>query len=362
MLRHWLQTEAVPPLDSTTFALHQYGARLTTIDVDQPQWTVGSIALLGWGDVAAYGTARDAFARLTNAHPEVPVLDLGMVQPDLLPLTELLDELIQQGVFPIVLASQAAVVEAQLRAQERRQDRLNLTLVDAALPYLGGSDGSQGLLEHLWQRPHLLGHTICLGSQAYLLDPQAVAALEERYGELHRLGSLRHRLDTVEPLVRQADVVAFGINAVRAADAPAQAYKNPNGWTAEEACQIIRYASMNDQLSSLCIYGLDGTQADDGQTAALIGQLVWFAIAGHQARLQELPLDLKSLLAYVVDNKGLDMAITFYKSPRSDRWWFKIPLALSPEGTLVACSYRDYQLACEGELADRLLLAIQRLT
>lgn len=98
------------------------------------------------------------------------------------------------------------------------------------------------------------------------------------------------------------------------------------------------------------------------QTAILVAQLVWFAISGYQARLHELPLDTAMLTAYVVDNKSLDAALTFYKSPKSDRWWFRIPAQLTPKEAWVACSYQDYQLACEGELTDRLLLALRRLT
>ena len=360
MLQHWLQPHTSAQYNKADFQPHQYGALLQSVDQQAPNWTVGSLALMGWGAPSAYVAARDAFAQLTHRHAQLQLFELGLVQPDVLPLTELLDYLLQQGVFPIVLSQDARAIEAQLRAQEQRQDLLDLALVDAVVPYRKGPFSS-GILQQVWAHPNLVDHTICLGSQAYLLDPVAIAALQERQGECHRLGGLRQQISAVEPLVRQADVAAFGLSAIRAADAPGQSYPNPNGWTAEEACQIARYMGMSDQLSTLCFYGLEHASPLEEQTAALLGQLIWFAIEGHQARLHEWPLDRKALLAYVVDHKDLDLTLTFYKSPKSDRWWFEIPPTLSKTAPLVACSYRDYQLACEGELVDRLLLAIHRL-
>lgn len=360
MLQHWLLPNAVPPLAKASFQAHQLGASILPISLEAPQWTVGSIALLGWGSPAIYSAVRQELATLTAPASCPPLLDVGVVHPDALPLTELLEMLLQHGVFPIVLSPTADVVEAQLRALERRQDAMQLSLIDAHIPYR--QVGQAGLLERLWAKPSLLEHTICIGSQAYLLDPAAVEALQQQHGELHRLGQLRHRIDLVEPLIRQADVAAFSLEAIRAADAPAQTYPNPNGWMAEEACQILRYLGMSDQLTSLSLYGLGTSIANHQQTAILIAQLVWFAINGYQARLHELPLDTAALTAYVVDNKNLDAAWTFYKSPRSDRWWFRIPAQLSPKEAWVACAYQDYQLACEGDLTDRLLLALRRLT
>lgn len=360
MLQHWLLPDVVPPLASATFPPHQLGASIQSIALNTPAWTVGSIALLGWGEPSIYYTVRQELAKLTAHESGSPILDLGMVRPDLLPLTELLEELTQHGVFPILLTPNIEAVEAQLRALERRQDGLHLSLIDAIIPYR--QTGKAGLLQHLWSIPQLLEHTICIGGQTYLLDPVAVDALQQQHGELHRLGHLRQHLAMVEPLIRQADVAALSIGSIRAADAPAQFYPNPNGWMAEEACQIMRYLGMSDRLSSLCLYGMNASLQENRQTAILMAQLVWFAIQGYQARLHELPLDTATLAAYVVDNKSLDTALTFYKSVKSDRWWFKLPPQLSPKEAWVACAYQDYQLACEGELTDRLLLALRRLT
>lgn len=360
MLQHWLLPDAVPPLANATFQPHQLGASIQSIALDTPAWTVGSVALLGWGEPSVYYTVRQELAQLTAPEWSSPILDLGVVQPDVLPLTELLEELTRHGVFPILLAPNIEAVEAQLRALERRQDGLHLSLIDAIIPYRQAKKA--GFLQRIWSIPQLLAHTICIGSQAYLLDPVAINALQQQHGELHRLGHLRQHLSMVEPLVRQADVAALSISSIRAADAPAQAYPNPNGWMAEEACQIMRYLGMSDQLSSLCLYGMDASIQENQQTAILMAQLVWFTIHGYQARLHELPLDTAALTAYVVDNKSLDTPLTFYKSIKSDRWWFKLPQQLSPKEAWVACAYQDYQLACEGELTDRLLLALRRLT
>jgi hypothetical protein len=109
------------------------------------------------------------------------------------------------------------------------------------------------------------------------------------------------------------------------------------------------------------LYDWKPAYADYGQTALLTAQLIWFAVEGFYARVYEWPVQRKQLQSYVVDSKLLDAAVTFYKSQKSDRWWVAIPANFAPEQPLVACSYADYRLACEGELPERLLQAIARL-
>lgn len=289
------------------------------------------------------------------------IVDLGIVDQNLVPLVELIDLLLQQNVFPIIISADNRAIEAQLKAYERKDELLNLVLFDSKVPYALGSPPL--LINRLMKyHPQLLFHLNCIGAQSYLTNKQAVDFLEDKYFEVHRLGKIQSRLEEIEPMVRNADLTAFSLASIRAADAPAQVYKNPNGLLAAEACKIMRYITMSDQISSLCIHSFDSTASDQAQTANMIAQLIWFAVEGFFARTQELPVDKKELRAYVVDNKTLGVPIAFYKSSKSDRWWFEIPKALHPKHQLLACSYRDYQIACDGDLPDRILNAINRLT
>ncbi len=359
MIDHLLQfdTESLSFSERASF---QYGGQLLAHQRDNQAWKKAHIALLGYGETAAYQAVQEALSSLSANFKAGQVVDLGVVLPDVLPLTELLDVLLQQGVFPIVIAENSQAVLAQLRAYEQRAEGVSVALVDAQLDYQ--LEGEAGLLNQLLEKaPRLLHQMTCIGSQSYLTDPAVVQHLQHQQVSIHRLGSILRKLEEVEPMVRQVDISALALRAIRAADAPALASRNPNGLTAAEACRLVRYMSMSDQLSTLCLHGWNPQYNDHGQTALLTAQLIWFAVEGFYARVYEWPVQRKQLRAYVVDNKLLDTAVTFYKSQKSNRWWVAIPEEFQVEQELIACSYADYQSACEGELPERLLQAIARL-
>lgn len=339
---------------------YQYGQQLLLHQAGQEYWKKATIALVGYGNKQDYQAVREALGGLSANFKRGQLIDLGLVKPDVMPLTELLDILMQQGIFPLVVGDSSSIILAQLRAFEQRAERVGLALVDAQLDY--ALEGEKGLLNTLLDfAPQLLQQMTCIGSQSYLTNPAAVAHLQEQQVIIHRLGHIVAKIEEVEPMVRQVDLAGFSLKAIRAADTPALLPRNPNGLTAAQACRLVRYMTMSDQLTSLCLYDWHPQKEDYGQSALLTAQLVWFAVEGFYARVYEWPVQRKQLMAYVVDSKLLDAAVTFYKSQKSNRWWVAIPEQFQASQSLIACSYADYKLACEGELPERLLQAIARL-
>jgi len=361
MIQNLVQNNASTFLEPTVFETFQYGQSIIQYQGGSIDLKSIDIAIFSWGNAEHYQSIRNALYQLSTNFRTKTIVDLGVVDLNLVPLVELIDLLLQQNVFPIIISANNQAVEAQLKAYEQKVDLLELALFDSKIPY---SLKSEPLLinQLMKYHPQLLFHLNCIGAQSYLMDKQAVDFLEDKYFEVHRLGKVQARLEEIEPMVRNADLTAFSLACIRSADAPAQIYKNPNGLLAAEACKIMRYITMSDQLSSLCIHSFDSEAIDQTQTVNMIAQLIWFAIEGFFARTQEFPVNKKELRAYIVDNKTLGVPISFYKSLKSDRWWFEIPKALHPKHQLLACSYRDYQIACEGDLPDRILNAINRLT
>jgi len=361
MIQNLVKNNASTFLEPTIFEPFQYGQSILQYQGSSIDLTSIDIAIFSWGNSEHYQNIRTALYQLSTNFSTQKIIDLGVVDQNLVPLVELIDLLLLQNVFPIIISADNSAIEAQLKAYEQRADLLDLALFDSTIPY---SLVSKPLLINRLMKyhPQLLFHLNCIGAQSYLIDKQAVDFLEDKYFEVHRLGKIQSRLEEIEPMVRNADLTAFSLASIRVADAPAQVYKNPNGLLAAEACKIMRYITMSDQLSSLCIHSFDPKASDQAQTTNMIAQLIWFAVEGFFARTQELPVDKKELRAYVVDNKTLGVPIAFYKSSKSDRWWFEIPKALHTKHQLLACSYRDYQIACEGDLPDRILNAINRLT
>lgn len=361
MLKDLLQDHNNSFLAPIDFKPFQYGQSIVQYQGEMLDLKSIDIAIFSWGNAEYYQSIRWALYQLSTNFPNQRIVDLGVVDYNSVPLIELVDLLLTQNVFPMIISADPLAVEAQLKAYEQKNDLLNLALFDSTIPF--SLESETLLINKLIQyHPQLLFHLNCIGAQSYLVDKNAVDFLEDKYFEVHRLGKVQTRLEEIEPMVRNVDLTAFSIGSIRAADAPAQNYKNPNGLLAAEACKIMRYITMSDQLSSLCIHSFDVRTNDQSQTANMIAQLIWFAIEGFYARTQEFPIEKTDLRAYVVDNKTLGVPLSFYKSLKSDRWWFEIPKALHSKHQLFACSYRDYQIACEGDLPDRILNAINRLT
>ncbi len=345
--------------NKTTFEPYQYGTTIRKYQQEDIDLEQIDIVILGWGN-SDYSSIQEQLYLLTSNFKAQKVLDLGELKPTISTLIALLKVLFQNGVFPLIISPKAEAVEAQLKAYEKEYELLNMTLVDSRLPY--AENQPNRLINKLldWY-PHLLFYLNCLGHQSYLVDGETVHYLEDKYFDTYRLGAIQEQIKEVEPLVRNADLVAFSVEAIRCADAPARTFMNPNGLMAVEACKIMRYIAMGDQLTSLCIHGFDLVLDDRKQSANMIAQLIWFAVGGFYARMNEYPVELKKMATYLVDNTAMKEPITFYKSPKSNRWWIAIPKAISPKHELVPCSYEDYQSTCEGDLPDRLWNAITRL-
>lgn len=352
-----LQQQQLP---TATTIDHTYASGLRYYQGEELDWSSMDIAILTWQTKEADNAILGTLQRLSTNFKANRVYYLGEVLPDKIALVELLDQLLQKKVFPIVLSPNPEAGVAQLQAYEQQKELLSLTLIDSKIPF--SSYTPNGLINQLlhWH-PSLLIHLNCIAYQTYLVDRASVDFLEDKYFDTYRLGNIQAQLEQVEAIVRDTDIAIFDINAISCQAAPARADMNPNGLQAVEACQIMRYLSMSDVLQSLSLVGYDLTLDHRGQTANLLAQLVWFAVEGYYARLGEYPVDKSEMKAYLVDNKDLREAITFYKSPKSDRWWLEIPAAISPKFQLIPCSYQDYKTSCDGELPDRLLNAISRL-
>ena len=99
--------------------------------------------------------------------------------------------------------------------------------------------------------------------------------MDKLYFDVHRLGAFSGKINLVEPVIRNANMVSFDLSAIRSSDACGNANASPNGFYGDEACQICRYAGMNDKLSSIGFYEYNPSLDAHEQTAMLLAQMVW---------------------------------------------------------------------------------------
>ena len=190
--------------------------------------------------------------------------------------------------------------------------------------------------------------------------------MDKLYFDVHRLGELAGNVAVAEPIIRNAGMISFDIGAVRSSDAAGNANAGPNGFTGSEACQLARYAGINDKLSSIGFYEFNPAYDSNGQTALLLAQMIWYFVDGVYNRKRDFPLNPKSqYLIYKTSLKHDEHELVFVKSKKSDRWWMQVPYPASGSKNerfhLVPCQYDDYKTAVSGEMPDLWWRTFQKL-
>ena len=152
--------------------------------------------------------------------------------------------------------------------------------------------------------------------------------------------------------------------SIRHSDAPGTRLPSANGLYAEEACQLARFAGLSDKLTVLQLLDLADKEMADPVTANLSAQIIWHFIQGVSQRKKDYPFaSISQYNKYIVSVPKVEHEINFYKSPSTERWWLEVPYP-NPKykrTIIVACTARDYQMACKGEIPDRWLKNYQRI-
>ena len=352
-----------------------------------PDLTGVNIALLGLLDdpgharpravVKAPDAIRGELYDLFLPNGKLQMADLG----DLLPgsshqdtqhaLAETLAELMRRNIVPIVLGGGQGHTFTQYLAYEKLERTANLVCIDARFdlgePGQGLADTSY--LSHIVLRqPNYLFNFSNLGYQTYLIDQPGIELMDKLFFDVHRLGEVRAGVSEMEPVLRNADTVSIDMTSIRRSDAPGTSRPGPNGFHAEEMCQLMRYAGVSEKISSLALYEMDPERDVDGTTAQLAAQMIWCFLDGYNSRTNDLPwMDRKRFTKFRVPIKGHDHELVFFKSSMSDRWWMDVPYRAEQEARferhhLVPCSYGDYQMACREEVPDRWWRTFQKLS
>lgn len=318
----------------------------------------------------AANKVREKLYALKRGSASYRITDLGNLNngPELeesqARLREVCEFLMTYNVIPLIIGGSQEVALGQYKAYESQERLISVMNVDAKLDMEDEDKASKTFLTSLLtHQPNYLFSYNHLAHQSYLVDAQALTAIDKLYFESKRLGELRDDIQEAEPLIRLADMLSFDISAIRSADAPGASDPQPFGLTAEEACQIAWYAGMNDKLTSFSISEFSGTQDDThGKTASVIATMMWYFIEGYYNRKDSGQFDSDSYLKYVVSMESTDETLEFYKSKLSDKWWMVVTYGQGhAERAFIPCSYQDYTAATHGDFPERWIQAQGKL-
>lgn len=312
---------------------------------------------------------RERFYQLNQGNYTTRIADLGnikageSVSDTYVAVKMVVAELVKKNIIPVILGGGQDITYAQYMAYEELEQKVDLLVIDSHFDLDESPEDtiettSAAYLHKIFvHQPNYLFNFSNLGYQTYFVNQDSINALEKLYFDAHRLGEFSGNMQASEPLIRNASLISFDISAIRSSDAGANANASPNGFYGEEACQICRYAGMNDKLTSIGFYEFNPAFDQNGQSALLLAQMLWYFVDGVYNRKKDIPLQPKSqYLIYKTSLKADAHELIFVKSKKTDRWWMQVPY---PTGNskneryhLVPCTYDDYQLAVNGEMPD----------
>ena len=268
--------------------------------------------------------------------------------------------LLNNGIIPIIIGGGHDISYAIYKAYTKLEKHINLTVVDKKFD-LGLENDNLASFSHLSKiisyKPSYLFHYTHLAFHSYLVSNLAIDMLNAMNFDPIRLGDLKENFNEVEPIMRNTDLFCFDITSIQHAYASANIYSSPNGLSGEEACKIMRYAGVSDKVSAVGLFEYNQNLDLNSQTAYLLAEMLWYFIDGYKIRKNELNPNIKNCTKYTVAFEDGKNEIAFYKSQNSGRWWMGVPFqkqGIKKNQTYyVACSYRDYEIANQGEIPER---------
>lgn len=318
---------------------------------------------------------RAQFYALLKPKYDLQLADLGnikagdSVNDTLFALSATVAYLLDQKIIPVILGGTQDLAYAQFSAYQGKRHALNMVACDARID-LKENENNPALSNYLYKtishQPNYLFNLVHMANQNYYIEQECLDAFEKMNFDLIRLGNLRTKVQEAEPLLRNADLLVMSMNSIRASDAPASAEANPNGLFGEEACQLMRYAGMANDLSSVGIYDIHAPSDNRDRTLKLASQMLWYFMDGFYNRRNDYPVaDSNDYMKYRTTFQGNHYEIVFYKHLYSERWWMEVPYPNERSKQsgmfLVPCNYNDYQMALNNEIPERWMKAYHKL-
>lgn len=284
-------------------------------------------------------------------------------------LSQVTAELIKHEIIPIVIGGTQDLTYAIYKGYEKLEQMINICSVDHKLD-LGHPDEpihKDGYLSYiLTHRPCFLFNHANIGCQVPFVSKLELELFEKLYFDICRLGEFNSDFKKAEPHLRNADILSLDLQSIRSSDFRGKHYDSPNGFYAEQICQITKYAGISDKLTSFGIFNLFN-EGNAPSTNHLVAQIIWYFIDGVSQRKGDFPIgSKKDYTKFSVNLDDFKDEIVFYKSDKSERWWMEVPYP-PQEGVkyerhhLVPCDHMDYEKAMKNEVPNLWWKTYQKL-
>ncbi len=333
------------------------------------------------GEIRFQGKFDDSFRKylyplFPGANWKGRVYDLGHLLPGetivdtYFAIAKVCSTLIKKDIIPLIIGGSQDLTFGMYQGYEQLEQLVNICTVDARLDIgnIEESFSSKSYLSHLLlQRPCYLFNFANIGCQGLFASKQELELYDKLYFDICRLGEFNTDFKKAEPHIRNTDILSIDVESIRSADFRSASHVSPNGFYADQICQIAKYAGISDKLTSLGVFNLHPTE-DDASANHLVAQIIWYFLDGYAQRMGDFPIGSKK--DYIRFSVHLDNfteeELIFLKSNKSERWWMEVPYP--PEKGkkynrhhLVPCDHSDYELAMKNEIPDLWWKTYQKL-
>ncbi|RYG54511.1 MAG: arginase [Chitinophagaceae bacterium] len=304
---------------------------------------------------------RKQFYALHYWHEDVTLADLGNIKAGAsladtyAAVKTVLAEMLRLNKTVVLLGGSHDLTLAQYEAYKLLEETVDVTCVDATIDLHGESAirSENFLLDMLTVEPNLVKHYNHIAFQSYLLHPRMIETMDKLRFDCYRVGVVQDKLEEMEPVMRNTNMLSFDISAIRNSDSPASRM-SPNGLFGTEACTLVRYAGMSNNLSSIGIYGYHPSLDRDDLSAKQIAQMLWYFIDGKNKSNQEAQLNDRDQFNEF-HTVFAEVDTLFLQSKKTTRWWMQMP-----DRKFIACSQNDYVQASNNQIPERWLRVQER--
>ena len=362
----------------------QIGSKIVTNHSSFPEIQKNSCALIYVPEFRGFKNSyikQDVQSKFREAFYELQIgtnwksnlYDLGDILPgqDLkdtyFALSQVVSELVKINVIPVIIGGSQDLLLPIYDAYGKLEQTINICSVNHTLN-LGSPDvpeNANGYLSHLLlKRPCYLFNHANIGLQVPYSNPKEIELFEKLYFDVCRLGEFNDDFKKAEPHLRNSDMISINFESIKASETMDN-NGIPNGFYAEQICQISKYAGISDKVSSLGIFNNKNyTPIGD----SLLAQIIWYFIDGIASRFGDFPKGTKEdYKKFTVFMQDTNHELIFYKSNKSERWWMEVPYPptkgkKNERHFIIPCNKEDYQKAMKNELPNLWWKTYQKLT
>jgi len=312
---------------------------------------------------------RNELYRLNFLEKKINIIDLGNLKRGKEPkdtyygLRDVILELNSYNILPIIIGGSQDLTYGIFLAFEYFKQPYTFSTIDYQIDVAFETYNKinyQNYLNSIILENKYLFEYINIGQQACFASADNSDLFENLFYENIRLGILRNNIIMSEPYLRDSDIVSIDFSSLKHAEAPGQAIASPNGFNAEDICQMARYAGFGENIKVFGLFDICPIQDHNHVTSSLAAQVIWYFLDGYSIRIDEMPSKNPEEFKKFIISLNDDNTLIFYKSLLTQRWWCEVPVRES-KPRIIACSEADYISASKHEIPDRWLKMLKKL-